>query len=117
MDPLFYVVGGVVIIGGAWWISQSVIKHWYGTGLDKELQDVADAVEQIVDNVVDDIQEEIAEAKQKVKAKLDEVPTTAELKKLTKAKLEELGRELGIELDKRKTKDNMIKELKDKVGK
>jgi len=36
---------------------------------------------------------------------------------MTKAKIEELGRELGIELDKRKTKDNMIKDLEDKAGK
>jgi len=36
---------------------------------------------------------------------------------LTKAKLEELGRDLGVELDKRKTKDNMIKELNEKLSK
>lgn len=117
MDPLFYVVGGLVIIAGAWWLAQRIVEHWYGTGLDKELQDVADKVEEVVENVVEDIQEEIEEAKQKVKEKLDDIPTKEELKKLTKAKLEELGRELGIELDKRKTKDNMIKELNDKLGK
>ena len=41
-----------------------------------------------------------------------ELPSDAELNKLTKAKLEELGREHGIELDKRKTKAKMIADLK-----
>jgi hypothetical protein len=41
--------------------------------------------------------------------------TDEEMNKLTKAKLEELGREMGVELDKRKTKANMIADLKEKV--
>ena len=40
------------------------------------------------------------------------VPSDSELNSLTKAKLEELGREHGVELDKRKTKANMIVDLK-----
>lgn len=39
------------------------------------------------------------------------VPSKAELKKLTKVKLEELGRENGIELDKRLTKDKLVNAL------
>jgi hypothetical protein len=54
--------------------------------------------------------------KQRVQAKKapakKEMPSDAELGKLTKAKLEELGREFGIELDKRKTKANMIADLR-----
>jgi len=34
------------------------------------------------------------------------------LKKKTKAELEKLGREIGIELDKRLTKDKLIKQIK-----
>ena len=57
--------------------------------------------------------------KQRVQAKAKKVkvevkptlPTEAELNKMTKAKLEELGRELGVELDKRKTKANMVADL------
>ena len=41
-----------------------------------------------------------------------EMPSEAELKKMTKAKIEEVGREFGVELDKRKTKANMIADLK-----
>jgi hypothetical protein len=34
---------------------------------------------------------------------------------MTKAKIEEHGRELGVELDRRMTKPNMIKDLKSKL--
>lgn len=40
------------------------------------------------------------------------MPTDAELKKMTKVQLETFGREVGVELDKRKTKANMIADLK-----
>ena len=36
---------------------------------------------------------------------------TIDYNKMTKAKLEEYGRTIGIELDRRKTKANMIKDL------
>lgn len=117
MLELLWVVVGVVCIGSVYWVATRAIEHWYGAGLNKELQDVADAVEEVVQNVVGDIEEELDEIKQKVKDKIEELPSKEELKKLTKAKLEELGREFGIELDKRKTKDNMIKELHEKLDK
>ena len=65
----------------------------------------------------DGISGSIEEVKEEIKEQLDEIPTKDELKKLTKAKLEEFGRDLGIELDKRKTKDNMIQDRTDKLGK
>lgn len=40
-------------------------------------------------------------------------PADSVLKGLTKKELEELGRTHGVELDRRKTKVNMIKEFKD----
>jgi hypothetical protein len=43
------------------------------------------------------------------------MPTDAELKKMTKGQLETFARDLGVELDKRKTKANMIAEFKSKV--
>ena len=43
------------------------------------------------------------------------LPSDAELNKLTKSKLEELAREFGVELDKKKTKANMISDLKGAV--
>lgn len=43
-----------------------------------------------------------------------EMPSDAQLGKLTKVKLEEFGRTVGVELDRRQTKANMIAELKQK---
>lgn len=74
-------------------------------------------VEETIEEIEEKIDEVVEEIKEDVKKALDSLPTANELKKLTKAKLEELGRDLGVELDKRQTKDNMIKELQEKVGK
>ena len=74
-------------------------------------------VEETIEEIEEKIDEVVEEIKEDVKEALDSLPTANELKKLTKVKLEELGRDLGVELDKRKTKDNMIKELQEKVGK
>jgi hypothetical protein len=43
------------------------------------------------------------------------IPCDKDLNKLTKVKIEELGREHGVELDRRKTKANMIADLKEAV--
>ena len=43
------------------------------------------------------------------------IPCDKELNKLTKVKLEEFGRTVGVELDRRKTKANMIADLKEAV--
>jgi len=40
------------------------------------------------------------------------LPTATKLKAMTKQGLEDLGRDFGVELDKRKTKDKMIGDLK-----
>jgi len=97
------IIGLALVIGVAWWMYNNHDK-------------VEDIVEEVED-AVDEIEDKIDEVKQKIKDKLDDIPTKEELKKLTKAKLEELGRDLGVELDKRKTKDNMIKELNEKLSK
>ena len=52
-------------------------------------------------------------AKEPAKPKL---PSNAKMKALKKAELEALGKEFGIDLDMRKTKDNMIKDLKKHVS-
>ena len=46
------------------------------------------------------------------KVQAPKLPTAKTMEGMTKAKLEELGREHGVELDKRKTKANMIADLK-----
>lgn len=61
---------------------------------------------------VEDIKEAVDNAKAGVKAEVKKLPSLAKLKAQTKAQLEELGREFGVELDKRKNKDTMIADLK-----
>ena len=41
------------------------------------------------------------------------LPAAEQLKKMNKAQIEEIGRQNGIELDRRKTKSNMITDLLD----
>jgi len=102
MEALFVLglVGVVVIV--VWLVldkSSTLVK----------VEETIEEIEEKIDEVVEEIKEDVKEA-------LDSLPTANELKKLTKVKLEELGRDLGVELDKRQTKDNMIKELQEKVG-
>ena len=89
------VVAAVVI--AAWWVMNP-----------KEVEQTVEEIEDKIEEVVDDVKEDVKEA-------LDDLPSVDDLKKLTKAKLEELGRELGVELDKRKTKANMINDLQTNV--
>lgn len=96
------VLGLVVLAAGVAWLvmgkSAALVK----------VEEAIDEIEEKIEEVVEDVKEDIKEA-------IDELPSVDDLKKLTKAKLEELGRELGVELDKRKTKDNMIKDLQEKT--
>lgn len=52
-----------------------------------------------------------ASPKKKAAPKAEPKVTKAELGKLTKAQLEERGREIGVELDKRKKKADLVEEL------
>jgi hypothetical protein len=61
---------------------------------------------------VADLKEASKNVSKGIKADTQKLPTPAKLKALTKTKLEELGREFGVELDKRKNKDSMIADLK-----
>jgi hypothetical protein len=70
-----------------------------------DAQDAIIAVEKAVKGA----KAEVAEAKAAVAAKL---PTAAKLKALTKAQLDDLGKEFGVVLDARKNKDTMIADLK-----
>lgn len=113
MDP--FMLGLVVLVGAA-------VVIWYfnrdSKSLDINEDGKVDAKDltAAVDKAKAGVKAEVAEAKADVKKAVAEVkaklPTAAKLKALTKAQLEELGREFGVELDKRKTKDNMIAELK-----
>jgi F0F1-type ATP synthase membrane subunit b/b' len=100
------IVGLVVVVGLAAFFLWPKVSEKIDD-FQEEMDDARESVEEKIEEVVEDVKEDIKEA-------IDALPSASDLKKLTKAKLEELGRELGIELDKRKTKDNMIKELQEK---
>lgn len=85
-----------------------------------------------VSEKIDDVQEDIAEAREAIEEKFEEVidsvedavqealdnlPTKAQLMKLTKAKIDELAKEVGIELDRRQTKEKMVAELQKQAKK
>ena len=85
-----------------------------------------------VSEKIDDVQEDITEAREEIEEKfeevidsvedavqeaLDKLPTKAQLMKLTKAKIDELAKEVGIELDRRQTKEKMVAELQKQAKK
>lgn len=68
------------------------------------------------DPVEDTVQVKKASAPAPAPAK-EKLPTNKKLEGMTKAQIEDLGRGHGIELDKRMTKANMIKELRTNYNK
>ena len=73
-------------------ITQSQIDEWFGIIVEPEPQTV-----EIIDNEVADFNED---------------GTIDEFESMTKTQLEEYGRVVGIELDRRKKKSDLIEELK-----
>ena len=61
-------------------------------------------------DTIEDIKEEIDE----IEEFIDNIPTPSELKKMTKAKLVELAGELGIEIDSKKKKAEIVEEIESK---
>ena len=98
MEILPIAVIVLVVVGGVFWYFNK----------DQDDFDIND------DGKVDvaDLKEAASNVAKGVKASVKKLPTPAKLKAQTKAQLEELGREFGIELDKRKKKDGMIADLK-----
>jgi Tfp pilus assembly protein PilO len=109
MDPLLLIVGVVILVGIGLFASGKLDVNKDGKVDRNDFDAAVDSAEAAVEKKVTKIKAEVKEAVAEVKAKL---PTAAKLKALTKAQLEDLGREFGIELDKRKTKDKMIADLK-----
>ena len=104
MDPVILFIIVVVVLGGAlWYFNRDSGSLDIDQDGDVDVQDLKVAVEKTVEGV-----------KEEVKKRL---PTKSKLSAMKKAELEELGREFGVELDKRKTKDNMIAELQKEVKK
>ena len=79
----------LVTIGVAWWLIYLGTKS-------KEFKDT-----------VEDIKEEIED----IEEFIESIPTPSEIKKLTKAKLLELAGELGIDVDKKAKKADIVEEI------
>lgn len=109
MDALTIVIGVVVLAVIGLLVTGKLDFNKDGKVDSADLDAAVDAAEAVVEKKVAEVKAEVKEAVAEVKAKL---PTAAKMKALTKAQLEELGRDFGIELDKRKTKDKMIADLK-----
>jgi len=77
--------------------------------------EIVEAVEDAT-NLIEEVVDEVKATVEKVTPK-PKLPTTKVLEGMTKAKLEETGREYGVELDRRMTKENMIKDLRAKYKK
>ena len=61
-------------------------------------------------DTVEDIKEEIED----IEEFIESIPTAAQLKKMTKAKLVELAAELGVEIDSKKKKAEIVEALDSK---
>ena len=78
--------------------------------VQEDITEAREAVEEKFEEVIDDVEDAVKEA-------LDKLPTKAQLMKLTKAKIDELAKEVGIELDRRQTKEKMVAELQKQAKK
>lgn len=103
MDPIALVVIGVVVAGVAWWMLS-----------DKDDTPEAPVAKPAPTKPAPGGRKSEPPIPASAK-KVNTLPGNAALNSLTKAKLEELGRDMGVELDKRKTKANMIADLKKAV--
>lgn len=112
MDALF--LGLLIVALG--------LATWFFMRNPSAKEQITEAVEDAAE-FIDDVVEDVVETIEEVKVELDKVtpkpklPTTKVLEGMTKAKLEETGREYGVELDRRMTKANMIKDLRAKYKK
>jgi len=78
--------------------------------VQEDITEARETVEEKFEEVIDDVEDAVKEA-------LDKLPTKAQLMKLTKAKIDELAAEVGIELDRRQTKEKMVAELQKQAKK
>ena len=102
MDPIALVVIGVVVAGVAWF----TLFRNNDTTEFSDPTPVAPPTKPV---------STVKHPAKKPEPAVKTLPGNAALNSLTKAKLEELGRDMGVELDKRKTKANMIADLKKAV--
>ena len=92
----------------------AVFAIWWYNGkpsdadIDNDGDVDTDDAKQAVENTVKGVKEDVSEVVEAVKKSL---PTKSKLTAMKKADIEKVGKDFGIDLDRRKTKDNMIKDL------
>jgi len=84
--------------------------------LDDFQEDMDEAHEKVT-TAVEEVVEEVEDAKEKLQATIADLPSKTELMKMTKAKIDELAAEVGIQLDRRTTKDKMVAEFQKQAKK
>ena len=108
---LLWLIGAVAATVAVFYFWPKITKT-----VDEVQEEITEAREAVVD-AIDDVVEEVEEAKDKLQEALANLPTKAQLMKLTKAKIDELAAEVGIELDRRQTKEKMVAELQKQAKK
>jgi len=84
---------------------------------DVDTDDAKAALKNAEEGLKEDVREAVEEVAEAVQEVVKKLPTKSKLTAMTKAKLEELGREFGVELDKRKNKEAMVADLQAGVKK
>jgi len=101
---LSLIVLGVVLLGAVFYYNRKSDSLDIDNDGDIDKDDAKAAFK----NAEKGAKEDIAEAVEKVKKAL---PTKSKLTAMKKAEIEKVGKDFGIDLDRRKTKVNMIKDL------
>lgn len=116
-ELIILLIAAAVGLGGIIWF----YNKDKGPDLDKDgdvdLQDLDIAINNAKEGIEEDVREVVEEVAETVKEAVKKLPTKSKLQAMKKAAIEELAREFGVELDKRKTKDNMIADLQKEVKK
>lgn len=99
------IIVGIVVVA-------LVAAFFWWPKVSKKIDDFQEDMDEAHEKVVEEIKEITEDIEEAVEEALDKLPSDDELKKLTKAKLDELAENLGIKLDRRKTKAKMIEDLK-----
>lgn len=118
IEIIAYIIVGIGLIGSIIFYVNRLIATWFEVEIFDE-QQVVDTVEQAaedleetVEELAENIEQLVDDVKEDVQDALDDLPTVSQLKRMTKDKIIELADKHGIELNKRDTKDTMIKQLK-----
>ena len=98
-------------------VAVAVAAFFFWPKVSEKIDDVQEDITEAREEIEEKFEEVIDSVEDAVKEALDNLPTKAQLMKLTKAKIDELAKEVGIELDRRQTKEKMVAELQKQAKK